>query len=337
MIKQSCLLIAGLCCFQFAIDAQIDRASAGERLVLRTDRASCFAISADGRQVVSGERDGDVRFWNLELGNEAVSPLKTASWVSHLAISQDGELLAAALANLSVELWDLSNRKLLRSDTENRSVTAVTFLPGGNHWLTATGSTDGRVRTWDRREPGTRLLFDQRTSPLANDVLIRPRVPNVYQLCLDRTGTTAAIALWSGVVLVDVSKGNEKAALQVDGTAAIAVDMSDDERLAIGMGSGAVRVYASEFDKTICKLEVGGSLSTLALSRNGKWLAIGLNGDENKMNAVIEIYNVEEGARVKSFKCHSEEVEQIQFTSHGELVTCGSDVIRVWSLDLMEK
>jgi WD40 repeat protein/serine/threonine protein kinase len=74
--------------------------------------------------------------------------LASPKGVWQLAASPDGTTLAAALADGSVELWDLRLRRArarLRDRAGNRF--AVAFSPDGK--LLASGTLDGRVRLWE--------------------------------------------------------------------------------------------------------------------------------------------------------------------------------------------
>jgi hypothetical protein len=73
--------------------------------------------------------------------------LRPGSPLSALDFSPDGSVLAAALSDRNVRLWNPDTQQPLRNLEHPDAVTALTFLPSGRFLLT--GCTDGWVRVWD--------------------------------------------------------------------------------------------------------------------------------------------------------------------------------------------
>ncbi|MGB7344412.1 MAG: hypothetical protein WBD20_09380 [Pirellulaceae bacterium] len=305
---------------------------AEERLVhlLQLKRVSCFAISADGKYVAGGSQKGEIRIWQL-LDGALVKTIAANTGVRDLAFSPNGERLAAALTNGTIEIWNVDSALRERLDLKQGRLSDIVFLPDSRRWVTATGSMGGKVKLWTLAEEKPHIIFDQATSPMVNECLIQHRVPHVYALGVSPNGSTLAVALWSGVITMDMDSGGERAVRQIDPTAAIAVEFSHDgDRLAIGMGSSTVWVLTADLKQTLLSVKVRG-LSDVALSPDGKYVAAACDfGVKN--DSAIEIYRVRDGTKVSSFVCHSDTVRQIDFAPNGQLVSCGLDgSVRVWT------
>lgn len=115
-----------------------------------------IAISPDGNTLVSGSRDGILRFWNLGTG-ELRSTFKNLGEVNHLAISPDNQLLASIHQSYAILIWNLQTGKLqaeLSGYPDN--FVSVDFSADGQTLLSQ--SQDGIIRIWQspaRWEPST--------------------------------------------------------------------------------------------------------------------------------------------------------------------------------------
>lgn len=108
----------------------------------------------DGR-LVSGSMGGTVRVWDLE-AREETRVLEREVPHPMVALSPDGDRVAAGGASLQVWLWDLSQedagtRPVGRHD---RGVTGVAFSPDGDRLVST--SMDGTVRMWSLPDGGGR-------------------------------------------------------------------------------------------------------------------------------------------------------------------------------------
>jgi RNA polymerase sigma factor (sigma-70 family) len=110
-------------------------------------------LSADGKTLITGEKAGTVRVWDVASGKERTSfrPDTIGHSVDSLAISPDGKTVATnsgGIFSSSVALWDATNGKLL-SDLPGHpsAITATTFAPDGAKIYTI--GKDRTLRTWD--------------------------------------------------------------------------------------------------------------------------------------------------------------------------------------------
>jgi WD40 repeat protein len=130
-------------------------------LTLADDVALTTAFFPDGRRAASGGADGRIRLWNLEAKAAPVAALAMGpaerpteiavlgekdAPVARLAISADGQRVAASLVKDKILLFDLATRKASASYSYGRgTITALTFLPDSKGLLAAicvSGSPD---------------------------------------------------------------------------------------------------------------------------------------------------------------------------------------------------
>jgi hypothetical protein len=134
---------------------------------------SAVAIGPDGRQVVSGHQDGDIRLWNLKQRNARVLTGHTGE-VSGLAFCPDARHLLSAGKDKTVRLWDLVSGQCTRTFAHAVPVNAVCASPDGTACYS--GGTDGVVREFELDwEPDDAALpeWDARAKPFLEVFLAR--------------------------------------------------------------------------------------------------------------------------------------------------------------------
>ncbi len=107
---------------------------------------TAIAFAPDG-SVATGGDDTTVRFW---VEGESVMRWIVDDWVTDLAFTPDGSVLAVALQEGSVQLWNIQAGEMLASfDAHDGPVSAVRFNAAGT--LLASAGDDGVVRVWGLR------------------------------------------------------------------------------------------------------------------------------------------------------------------------------------------
>lgn len=133
----------------------------GEHRQRHWGAVTCIAIRSDGKQVASGGRDGQIRFWDTATRRE-LQGVSLGCPIDSLAYSADGKRLASGSGN-QVQLWDVSAAKPKRDTVVSEDVSSVLYLafaPGGKTLVynCARGNEKiGGVWLWDLSQARPRL------------------------------------------------------------------------------------------------------------------------------------------------------------------------------------
>jgi WD40 repeat protein len=108
------------------------------------------APTPDGRQSAYGRKNA-VHLLDLETGKEVRRFDGAGRHVYRVAVSPDGKLIAAAMAEADrdearVECWEVATGKRVRVVTGHKGVNDLAFTPDGKHLVTA--GPDGTARLW---------------------------------------------------------------------------------------------------------------------------------------------------------------------------------------------
>jgi WD40 repeat protein len=96
------------------------------------------AFSADGRWVVTGDREGIAIVWDAASGALIRRLVGHTDTIEEIAISPDAKLIATASDDQTVVLWDAETGTPLQTFEEHaRSVANVSFSPDGRRLLTS--------------------------------------------------------------------------------------------------------------------------------------------------------------------------------------------------------
>ena len=192
--------------------------------------------------------------WDVETGQELgflpSSPADEghSGMITSLAADWGAQVIASSSWDHSVRLWDLQNRRLLRSLHGHRGeVWATALSPEGN--LIASGSKDGEVKVWPVTEPAEAEVLEGQWKPLSFSQDSR------YVGALNRKGKVAIINLDTREVVheVKVDSSNERYSRFV------AAMTNDLVSLAEAMPQGKVRIRDLDKGQVITEFESGSS------------------------------------------------------------------------------
>jgi WD40 repeat protein len=107
-------------------------------------------ISADGKWVVTGERNGSVALWDAETGKQIFLMEGHKDQAHDARFSQDGSLIASAARDGTARTWDTKTGKPVAVHKQHGGsfVDTVSFTPDGR-WVLSAGN--GWLDVWDAR------------------------------------------------------------------------------------------------------------------------------------------------------------------------------------------
>jgi WD40 repeat protein len=244
-------------------------------------------------------------------------------WIHAIAFSHDDRWLATAGADHTARVWDLQ-----RSGTEpvilrghEDEVDTVVFSHDGR-WL-ATASDDGTARLWDLQAPSA-----MPTVPSGHDKGAKAVLFSHDDGWLVAWGDDGTARLWR----VD-NLSAEPVILSHEGGISAAACSHDDRWLATGGPDFALLWEVSDLSAEPVVLDArGASISSLAFSRDGRWLAAG-GGDQ-----LARIWDLQTpGAQPTVFEGHEGGVYRVAFSNDSRRLATASTgdtvaTVRLWDV-----
>jgi RNA polymerase sigma factor (sigma-70 family) len=127
------------------------------------DHVAAVALSPDGKRVLEGNWDADLRLWDIETGQLVREFEGHTERVYCVAISPDGKrALSCSGAERPVIVWDLeTGKELRRFEGHTEPVDFVAFSPDGRRALSC--GQDKTVRLWEVGTGKELCVFDSHT------------------------------------------------------------------------------------------------------------------------------------------------------------------------------
>jgi WD40 repeat protein len=101
------------------------------------------AVTADGRQAVSGSWDQTLRLWDLESGQTLRTLEGHTYWVNAVAVTADGRQAVSGSEDDTLRLWDLESGKEIATFTGESQIRSCAVAPDGR--TIVAGDRLGRV------------------------------------------------------------------------------------------------------------------------------------------------------------------------------------------------
>lgn len=274
------------------------------------------------RLLLSASGDGTALLWDAasgELlrpldGSAAGAPAEAALQVRCLAVSPDGDLLAAGGADGALRLWDAARGRLLRELRGHEGgILCAAFSPGGE--VLATGGADHAVCLWD---PQQGELLD-RLEGHGGDVTALAFSPDGYLL--------ASGSADGSVRLREAQGGLTLRTLSGPAPVTQALFTPDGRRVAVAGSDGALRLWEVAGGPPVAVLQKHLSrVTALAMSSDGRLLASA--GDDQ----LVRIWDAQSGRAMHAMWGHLDGISALAFSPDGEvLASAGWDrAVRLW-------
>jgi WD40 repeat protein len=221
----------------------------------------CVAVSPDDRFLVTGDRQGTVKVWDLATRELITTLAGHTDEVQRVTFSPDGHTMATCSKDQTVRLWDVANwteRACLRGHLS--TVMAVAFSPDGK--LLASVGRDQRIVLWELPE-GRPLRSWLSPHGVIHDVTFTPDSLHLVTLQADRVAR-----LWV------VATGAEKSHWGCTAEPLTVAQSPDGKLLAAGGYGNCVSLRCADeaTDKAATDLIVAWTVRALAFAPSGSQL-----------------------------------------------------------------
>jgi WD40 repeat protein/serine/threonine protein kinase len=289
-----------------------------------TGRVHSVAFSPDRQRLASASEDGSVRLWGAANGNvlltftsgqDVITRQGPIRPVLSVAFSPDGQRLATANFDSTVQLWDAATGKALQIlRWHTGAVRSVAFSPNGQRL--ASGSGDGTVQLWDAAT-GKAL------------VPLRGRIGPVLSVAFSPDSQRLASGSGDGTVkLWDAANGKELLSLQEHKAAVFSVAFSPDgKRLAAASYDRTVKLWDTSTGEELLPLQGHtNAVESVAFSPDGRTLA------SASRDRTVKLWDATSGKELQTLRVHTDAVWSVAFSSDGQrLASAGGDgTVKLW-------
>jgi WD40 repeat protein len=297
------------------------RQAEGTPLTLRghTAEVSGVAFSPDGTQIVSGSRDGTLKLWDANTGQEIRTLRGHSSQVTSVAFSGDGKRIVSSAWGGPLRVWDATSGRLivpLRGHTSG--VNSVAFSPDGTR--IASGSADNTMKVWNAKSGAELFTLRGHTAPVTS-VAFSPNGAWIVSGSEDET-----VKLW------DANRGCESQrgfVLRGSGPV-LAVAFSPDGRLiASGSRYHNVRVWDAESGRQIIDTyRHSDEVMAVAFCPDGTRIAT------CSQDNTVKLCSARSGDEISTFRGHAGVVTSIAFSPDGLRIATGSadKTAKIWDV-----
>jgi WD40 repeat protein len=156
-----------------------------------------FTFSADSKEIATVSHEGTVSVWTAGT-QKKLSTIEThGSRLSYIALSRNGDVLAASRQDGRVKMWDVaSGEELPMLFWHKDYISQVLFSPDGSHLVTA--STDGAVKVWNV------------SGKSASELVLTLPIPQVYGAAFADRGRLLVAGHQTKVDILDASSGRPR-------------------------------------------------------------------------------------------------------------------------------
>lgn len=304
-----------------------------------------MALSGDGRTLVSGDTDGEIRIWDVPTGKErARIATGGRAAVQSIALSPDARHAAFSTGTHALYLIDVAAGRLVFDDPGHRdAVAGIAWTPDGRGLVS--GSRDGTVRWWDVEAGRERHVLGAEDS----DVLAVAVAPDGRHVAAGHLNGMLALwdptasdprprRVWVGTRKVAALAFSPDAALLATGDGDKTVDLwslptgerrhevklAGDEILAVAFAPdgrwlaastlstpGAVSILDPATGRRLRALAPTEPATALAAAPDGRRLALGLR------DGTIEVWVVEGGRRATSARVRESIISGLAYAPDG--------------------
>jgi WD40 repeat protein len=280
-------------------------------------------LDASGNRLLTSSDDSTVKLWDARTGVElgefkeherGCTVAENKCWVWGADFSPDGKFAVSASRDLTADIWQTSNMKLVRQlKGHASSVRGAAWSPDGS--AIATASNDNTLIIWDP-ETGEAL----RT--------LRGHSDRVTAVHFSPNGDLLASASRDGNVrLWNWRSGARIAALAIGGQGNDVKFSNDGSMLAAAAENGRIRIWRTNSRQRLATFNHGAEKAfAVAFANDDKTLAT------SGVDPVIRLWNIADQTLIAELEGHKDGVRGLDSSSDGSIIVSGSrdNTARIW-------
>ncbi len=300
----------------------------------RTDRVWSVAFSADGKYLVNGSEDQQIRLWNLNNSGNQYQSFKEIQertyWVWSVVFHPlNSQLIATGSDENIVKIWNVETKKLIRRlEGHTNWVLSVAFSTDGKYLVS--GSEDTTIKIWDFKteECFVTLKGKEGHKDRVRSVCFHPNDSSILASASD----DRKIILWKWEK--DTNKFNLLWSSEEDHQSRVrSVTFSHNgQYLCSSSDDTKIIVWKLELDsheQPVSKYHVldkhTDKVVSLAFHPQDKYLASGSD------DRTVRVWDIKTGTCLKVIRGHTKWVRSVAFRKDGVLASSSQDeTIRLW-------
>jgi serine/threonine protein kinase len=276
-----------------------------------------IVISPDGKKLVSGSADKQIKIWDFSTGKPIRTILENSIHVNYFAISPDWNIIATGGADNTIKIWNFSTGKVTRILMGHTSyVNYLVISSDGKKLVSA--SADKTIKIWDVYT-GKEILTLAGHSGSVNTIVLSADGKKLVSGSADNT-----IKIW------DFSTGKEIRTLTGHTSAVKPLALSSDgKKLVSGSADNTIKIWDFSTGKETRTLTGHTSyVNSLAISPDGKKLVSG------SADNTIKIWDFSTGKEISTLTGHTSYVNSLAISPDGKkLVSASADsTIKIWQM-----
>ncbi|MHC5108611.1 MAG: WD40 repeat domain-containing protein, partial [Planctomycetota bacterium] len=274
----------------------------------------CVDFNADGSLLASASDDGTARIWSVQDGSTVATIDRHKGKVKWVDFHPDGRRLATGSADRTIGIYDaLTGATLEVLSGHTARTSSVHFSPDGNNLMST--SNDRTVRIWNVKDWSTRLVLT------GHEYLV---LPGAFFPDGQRVATVSydgTVRLWDGVA------GQDRYHVSGIGRAVTAISFLPDGFSYLTISQDRIlRLWDAQTNELVArKGPFKDGLHGLAVSGDGRWLAVGSRND-------IRVFEARSGREHAELTGHEDIVFDVAFDASGRYIASASKdkTVRIW-------
>lgn len=291
------------------------------RVLRRSDEATwAYALSKDGRKLVTGDSDGALHLWDTETGTQIEGPAHGHKGrILGLAFSPDGQSIASGGDDGKLRIWDAITLKEFKDPIQSQKdyLNVFSFSPDGRYVIT---SSEGHtLQLWDIN---SRTLSRRELEGHDDEVFSVVFSPDGGVIA--SAGKDGAIKFWDFFTRAQIGKSIR----EHEGWVIGAAFSHDGKKLATTGLDGAIRLWDTVTREQISKTIFGhqGQINSVRFSHDDAWVVSG------GADGFLRFWEVATGLQTRELRTESENfIWDLQVSDGDQKIASGDvDTVIIW-------